>query len=157
MSVQTSYHMNCDGCGLETKTTRKGIRPDGWGGPWRYYNMDFGEDYCPECTQGMIAKDWPEDIPMPRIGQDVYISTSLYIDHGEDDVQGGLAKISKIEYNPGCPQPTNRVMVSVVEVPGTSYNYSSIMREADKRREEYGDRRAYPDPDVNESGYPNRY
>lgn len=157
MTVQTFHTLTCDDCGTRTKTRREGERPVGWGGPMRMHNSRYGEDYCPSCTRFRIAQDWPEGVPMPEIGQDIYIGTSLYIDHGEDDVQGGLAKITAIEYNPACSQPTNRVMVKVSEVSGHSYNYLLAMHEQDERRERYGDRRAYPDPDVDEHGVPNRY
>lgn len=147
MTVQTYYTIACDDCGKGAKTVGRGERPFGWGGPSRFRGSKFGEDFCPMCTRERIAKDWPEGLELPAIGDEIYIGTSLYIDHGEDDVMGGLATINGMEYNPGCKNDVNRVMVTVAEVPGRAYNYLIAKREEDKRRAQYGERRAYPDPD----------
>jgi len=39
----------------------------------------------------------------PVINQKIYLPTSLYISHGRDDIQGGLATIDKIDYNTHLP------------------------------------------------------
>jgi hypothetical protein len=143
MSVRTGVY--CDDCDRKAPGP---TRPHDWGGSTRSrYASIHSDDYCPECTQRRLAADWPEGVPLPEIGQDIYIGTSLYIDHGEDDVRGGLAKINGIEYNPGCGNPTNRVFVTVAELPGRSYNYLIAMQEYDERKASYGENRAYPDPD----------
>ena len=84
---------------------------------------------------------------MPEVGEKIYIPTSLYMDHGEDDVHGGLATISEVVLNSDCPQESNRIYVFVQEVPGVSYNYWVLLRDQDKLRERFGDQAAYPDPD----------
>ena len=38
-----------------------------------------------------------QTIPSPQIGQKIYTDTQLFISHGEDDFQGGLCTIKKIE------------------------------------------------------------
>lgn len=84
---------------------------------------------------------------MPEVGEKIYIPTSLYLDHGEDDVHGGLATISGVEYDPDCPNEINRIFVSVEEVPGRLYNYQLLLQDQEKLKERYGDQVAYPDPD----------
>lgn len=86
---------------------------------------------------------------IPKVGEKIYIPTSLYMDHGEDDVHGGLATISKVELNLNCPQETNRIYVYVKEVPGVSYNYIMLIKDQVKLKERYGNQTAYPDPDYN--------
>jgi hypothetical protein len=157
MTVQTYYTLTCNDCSKMAKTLHEGVRPLNWGGPWRYRSSRYGEDYCPECTRKRLEKDWPEGVPMPEVGQEIYIKSSYYIDHGEDDVDGGLAHIERIEYNPGCKNPINRVMVKVREVDGHQYNYFTLMGDQDKLRADYGDREAKNNPDLDENGYPNRY
>ncbi len=88
---------------------------------------------------------------MPEPGEKIYIHTSLYLDHGEDDVHGGLATISNVELNPNCPQESNRIYIQVKEVPGVSYNYWVLMQEQEKLKERYGDQVAYPDPDYGDT------
>src|SRR6266404_6940710 len=33
----------------------------------------------------------------PNVGDEIYVGTHMYIDHGEDDVAGGLAVVTKVE------------------------------------------------------------
>lgn len=85
---------------------------------------------------------------LPVIGQEIYIPTALHISNGSDDVHGGLAKISKIETSKTLPEDHyNYCFVSVEEVPGTGYNYKSLLEQQDELKEEFGKTRAYPDPD----------
>ncbi|MEQ8174385.1 MAG: hypothetical protein ABRQ26_04870 [Syntrophomonadaceae bacterium] len=84
---------------------------------------------------------------IPEVGEKIYIPSSLYMDHGEDDVHGGMATIAKVELNLDCPQETNRIYVYVEEVPGVVYNYAVLIEEQEKLKERYGGQAAYPDPD----------
>lgn len=90
---------------------------------------------------------------MPKVGDKIYIGTSLYIGHGEDDVEGGLATISKVELSPHVPfGHYNSIFVRVKEVPSHSYNYNYLMEHQEEYAERFGDRVAYPDPDYNYYG-----
>jgi hypothetical protein len=77
----------------------------------------------------------------PKPGDVIYIPGALYIDHGEDDVAGGMATVSEVETKYGS------TFVSVAEVPGRGYNWASLREQQDRLAEEYKDRRAHPDPD----------
>lgn len=85
------------------------------------------------------------DEDMPKRWSDVYVPTALYIDRGEDDVQGGLAKIVRVEKSVSGGRPEWFVMVA--EVPGVRYNYRHLLPQQERLKAEFGDRRARPDPD----------
>lgn len=86
---------------------------------------------------------------IPDVGDKIYIDNSFHISHGIDDVQGGIATISEIHISKTLPEDhMNSIFVSVKEIPGTKYNYISLMKEQEKLKQKFGDRKAYPDPDV---------
>ncbi len=82
---------------------------------------------------------------LPIIGEDVYIGTSLYIDHGEDDFEGGLCEIIGIQ--DGISAGEKAIYVRVKEDPFSWHNWSFLMESQDKWRERYGNQRGHPDPD----------
>lgn len=82
----------------------------------------------------------------PKVGDDIYVSTRMYIDHGEDDVLGGLAEVIKVELamsagDPKCP------FVMVAEHPGSLYNWRRLLVEQAALKKEFGLKRARVDPD----------
>jgi hypothetical protein len=86
--------------------------------------------------------------PEPKVGQKIYIPTSLYLSHGMDDFIGGVAKIKEIHKSNFLPvDHCNYLMVEVEENPGTSYNWLSLLEEQDKLKREFGRKKAHPDPD----------
>lgn len=74
-----------------------------------------------------------------KVGDDMYIPSAMYISRGSDDRVGGLAEIKSID---------SKGMVSFKEIPGVSYNYEYLLKEQDKLKKEFGNSRAYPDPDI---------
>lgn len=85
----------------------------------------------------------------PKVGDRIYVPTSLYVYRGEDDFMGGIATISGIDRsNHLPPEHYNYMMVSIKERPGSSYNWRYLMENQDKWREQYGDQVAKPDPDT---------
>jgi hypothetical protein len=87
----------------------------------------------------------PEDV---KPGDELYIGTSLYIDHGEDDVCGGIAVVEEIIYKPVPANPVNSWFADFVGIDGHRYNLSILLERQDELREEYGDRIAHNCPDV---------
>ena len=77
---------------------------------------------------------------LPSVGEDIYVETRWSIDHGEDDVQGGLGEVTKIEHKYGSH------FVYVKEVPN-GYNWGLLYPKQDELRKEFGRKRARPDPD----------
>lgn len=76
----------------------------------------------------------------PAIGESIYIRSSSYIDHGEDDVAGGMATISEVRLSTSGGEPT--YFVSVREIPGASYNYTMLLQEQDNLRKQFGNQKA---------------
>ena len=81
----------------------------------------------------------------PKVGDEIYIRTSLSIDHGWDDICGGLAKVVRVTSGISAGRPTP--FVEVYESPGRSYNWEILAEEQEKLAEQYGTKRAHPDPD----------
>lgn len=83
--------------------------------------------------------------PVPKVGAKIYVGTSLYLSHGEDDVEGGLATVSKVEK--GISGGESTYYVSVKEHPGHSYNWEFLAEEQNSYRLEYGSQKARACPD----------
>jgi hypothetical protein len=82
----------------------------------------------------------------PEVGDTIYVGSSFYIDHGEDDFEGGLAEVSEVKEMTSGGKPTP--FVSIKERPGTSYNWRILADEQEKLAKEFGTKRSYPDPDI---------
>lgn len=108
----------------------------------------------PQLPSGGLPKEEPSDVveevlnetSIPRLGESIYVPTSMYIDHGEDDIQGGLAEVSSVEKRTSGGKLV--WFVKLKEIPNRTYNYDYLHSLQPKLKAEYGDRRAYPDPDV---------
>lgn len=83
--------------------------------------------------------------PPPKVGDDIYVRTSAYISHGEDDFHGGLCRVAKVTVDMSAGKPT--WFISVEERPGTGYNWSILREEQAKLKAQFGDARGYEDPD----------
>jgi len=78
-----------------------------------------------------------------KVGQDIYVPTQLYLSRGEDDVEGGRAKIVKLEED-----DHDYVWVTTKEHPNNHYNMKVLIERQKELKKEFGRRRAYPDPDL---------
>jgi hypothetical protein len=81
-----------------------------------------------------------------EIGDEIYVESHFYLSHGEDDVVGGLARITDIECHP--ERSYNRIFITVAEHPGHSYNLDLLLKEQENLAKEFGESRAYADPDL---------
>jgi hypothetical protein len=88
---------------------------------------------------------------IPKVGDLIYVSTRLYIDHGEDDVQGGLATVKAIVREPKYTQAGNDLFIEVEEIP-QSPNWRMHWEKQKEERDRYGTNFAYPDPDYKDYG-----
>jgi hypothetical protein len=90
---------------------------------------------------------------VPKIGDYIYVATSLYIDHGEDDVVGGLGQVTGIKPMMSGGDP-NTLFVAVAQHPGDSRNWSQhLVNEQVELMKRFGTKFAYPDPDLGGGGY----
>jgi hypothetical protein len=83
---------------------------------------------------------------VPKVGELVYTDTRLYIDHGMDDVQGGLSQVTRVYRSMSGGDP-NCVFLEVAQH-GRGGNWTtSLFPDQNELMERFGDRVAYPDPD----------
>lgn len=100
-----------------------------------------------------LEKRWASMIGQPEIkipepGEKIYVPTSLYLGHGMDDFEGGMATVTEVEKSNQLPEDHyNHYMVSIKERPGTSYNLRYLLEHQEEWKERYGDAIARPDPD----------
>jgi hypothetical protein len=88
----------------------------------------------------------PSVLSVPVVGQTIYVPTHLYIGHGEDDFIGGQAIVSRV--TAGISSGRMVHFVAVVERPGKAFNWEQYLAERqDSLRAQFGERRAYRDPD----------
>jgi len=88
----------------------------------------------------------PIKIPkIPFVGQKVYLDSAFYISHGSDDVVGGEATICKV-----LKISKTSYYVKLNGFPNTEYPYSCFTnrQEQEKRKKEFGTKKAHPDPDI---------
>lgn len=84
---------------------------------------------------------------VPKVGQDIYVPAELYISHGQDDIQGGLAEvISVVSKTYGNRKKVHGIKVK--EVPNKTYFWENYLAEnQEKWAKRFGMQRAKPDPD----------
>lgn len=83
---------------------------------------------------------------IPKIGQDIYVPTRMYIGHGEDDVCGGLGEVVGVSFGMSAGNPRTP-FISVKEHLASGYNWEILKEEQARLKKEFGKKRAYPDPD----------
>ena len=81
-----------------------------------------------------------------KIGDKIYVDSHFYIDHGEDDVVGGLATVSHITESNSNGKKC--LFVAVEEHPGVLYNWDQVLSEQqDMLKKDFGKQKAFADPD----------
>lgn len=86
--------------------------------------------------------------PKPEIGDEIYFPTLCSIDHGEDDICGGLGEICAVAVLISAGKPT--YFVRIKELAGDcdrSLNYTYLLERQQELKAEFGTERARPDPD----------
>lgn len=82
-----------------------------------------------------LAVEWP------KTGEDIYIPTRMSLDHGWNDIHGGLAKVLGLK-----DDGYGNIFVIVKEV-DRQFNRQDLFEMQDELKKKFGDKRAYPDPD----------
>lgn len=100
------------------------------------------ETTCPRWKQPLLTDP---KVP-PKVGDEVYVPTKIYIDRGQDDVDGGIATV--VEVKPGISGGKPTSYVTVKEHPGCGYNWEFLALEQEKHAKEFGQERAKRNPDV---------
>lgn len=89
-------------------------------------------------------------IKKPKIGDKIYVDASYHVYRGEDDFEGGLATINRIDISKSLPKDhINSIFIGIEERnPAHSYNYKMLMEEQDELKERYQKQVAHPNPDL---------
>ena len=88
----------------------------------------------------------------PKVGQKIYVPTSLYLSHGRDDFSGGLATIKSVKNDTKSDiLDYNRIFVEIKERPNHGYNWNYLLENQTKWKKEYAGKIAKADPDYSES------
>ena len=88
-------------------------------------------------------------IKAPKIGDKIYVQSSHYVYRGEDDFEGGLATINKVEHDKHLPKDhINYCMVGIEGRPSTMYNWRVLTEGQDELKKEYGKQKAHSNPDL---------
>lgn len=84
-----------------------------------------------------------------KVGDTIYVPTSLYLSHGADDFIGGKATVTEVYQDMSGGKMT--AFVRVAERPRTGFNWGQIWsKEQKKLAEQFGDARAHAEPDYRE-------
>jgi hypothetical protein len=87
-----------------------------------------------------------EPSPEPRVGQEAYVPSERYLNHGRDDFSGGLCEI--IQVTRGTPAGSDVPFVEFKERPGYQYNWNWLMELQPELRKRFGAERGRADPDL---------
>jgi hypothetical protein len=88
---------------------------------------------------------------LPKVGEYIYSRTSLSIDHGETDVVGGLATVTKVTYGMSGGDPKTP-FIEIAQHEQGGWNWRVLWEDQQELMDEYGKDWAYADPDY-VSGY----
>ena len=121
---------------------------DAWRGD-DYFTMSVPDTLDEEGIEllCMTSVTWPVKycVPLPNVGDTIYVGGSMYLSHGADDFAGGRATVSKVEQGISGGALTH--YVSIKERPGTAYNWKYLAGKQDALKNQFGDDVAHPDPD----------
>ena len=104
------------------------------------------EDVYPELFSNQPADRAARSLgQVPAMGDVIYVPTSLSFLRGKDDFIGGRAHVINVEIG----QSGGGVhYVTIAERPNIRYKWESYLTQLQsKLKEEFGDQRAYPNPD----------
>lgn len=82
-----------------------------------------------------------DKIEVSKVGDLIYVDTSLYVTHGVDDFIGGLYEVDSVQIF------GDAIMVSVKEEPAALYSWDYLSELQDKLSIEFGSQRGHKRPD----------
>ncbi len=77
----------------------------------------------------------------------LYVHSSFFIEHGEDDVCGGIATVEEITYKPIPKNPINDWFVTFKGL-NASYNLMLLLKNQSQLRKEYKGQKAHQCPNT---------
>lgn len=91
-----------------------------------------------ECDAGRVPELRPGDV--------IYVETELYLSHGADDIQGGLAEVTEVTTRSSAGNPTP--FVRVASEPAALHNWRMLASRQKELRARHGRTWSHPDPDL---------
>lgn len=82
---------------------------------------------------------------LPKVGDTIYVRSSLYLGHGRDDFMGGKTVIRSV--TKGMSAGKMVPFITVQARPDTEYNWEMLNEEQKELKKRYGNKTAHPDPD----------
>jgi len=87
-------------------------------------------------------------MPKPRVGDKIYIESTIYVTHGADDFQGGICTVKAVRSHPSAAGEES-ITVEVEEDPGTWYTWTGYLEPRQEEwKKNYGERTGSPKPDL---------
>ena len=83
---------------------------------------------------------------VPKIGDKIYVDTSLYVYRGADDVIGGLATVTEVTNGWNLGKVMH--LVYVQEHPSKGYNWEFLAPKQNELKKEFGRKMAHAEPDL---------
>lgn len=82
----------------------------------------------------------------PKVGDKIYLASTIYLTHGADDFQGGVCTVKAVDSH---FEKGNEVLsVEVEEDAGTWYRWTGYLEPRQEEwKKEYGERKGGPKPD----------
>jgi len=74
---------------------------------------------------------------IPKVGDQIYIDTSLYVTHGIDDFIGGLCEVVDVKID------EHGVFIAVKEEPGAFYAWNYLAPLQERLKKEFGNQRGH--------------
>ncbi len=88
-------------------------------------------------------------IKIPKIGDKIYVPSCYYVYRGEDNFEGGLATINKIEEKKHLPKDdTNYWFVGIEGRPTTMWNWKILLKEQNELKRKHMGQIAHSNPDL---------
>lgn len=88
-------------------------------------------------------------LAVPVVGQEIYIPSSVYLSHGEDDVLGGRAIVARVKEEKHGDRTVHGITVK--ELPNTTYYWENgLAQQQNELQKRFCDQCARPDPDERE-------
>jgi hypothetical protein len=91
---------------------------------------------------------------VPKVGEWIYVRTMMSIDHGEDDVQGGLAMVTRVYDSMSGGDPKCKFVEIAQHDRGGNWT-QFLFPEQKELMKRHGKEFACPDPDYGYAGDPN--
>lgn len=86
------------------------------------------------------------NLPVPKVGELIYIPSAIFLGHGRDDRVGGRDYVSGVKLGISAGAPA--YFVETRSFPGLWHNWEFLSQKQKSLKDRFGQDFAYPDPDL---------